>query len=290
MRRLAEKVIPLLSWFCIVLLGAILLTILGYLLRRGGPVLNISLIFGDVPPLDGLLLRRPVFDGLFPAIVGTVMLVVIAVGIAVPIGIAAGIYMAEYARPRTKSVLSLLFDLLASLPSIVVGLAGFSLTIILHHLFPGRIGPSLCIAALALSFLVLPYLIRTTQLSFESLPPVLRQTAPALGATKLQNIMKVLLPHRSSDILSGIILAIGRTAEDTAVIMLTGVVASAGIPRSLFGQFEALPFYIYYISSQYSDAGELQTGFGAAILLLSVCGLLFILAFILQQAIARKHL
>lgn len=290
MRQLTEKAVPLWSWLCIVLLGAILLTIIGYLLWQGGPALDLSLLFGDVGIRDALLLRRPVFDGLFPAIAGTVALVLIAVTIAVPIGVAAGIYMAEYAGARTKTVLSLLFDLLASLPSIVIGLAGFSLTIFLHHLFPGRVGPSLGIAALALSFLVLPYLIRTTQLTFESIPPVLRQTAPALGATKLQNIFRVLLPLRSNDILGGIILAIGRTAEDTAVIMLTGVVASAGVPRSLFGQFEALPFYIYYISSQYSDAGELQTGFGAAILLLAICGLLFLLAYLLQQAITRKHL
>ncbi len=72
------------------------------------------------------------------------------------------------------------------------------------------------------------------------------------GASRLQNIILVLLPNSIADIFSGIILASGRCAEDTAVIMLTGVVATAGIPHTIFGQYEALPFYMYYISSQYT--------------------------------------
>ena len=83
-------------------------------------------------------------------------------------------------------------------------------------------------------------------------------------------------------------LAIGRAAEDTAVIMLTGAVASAGMVRSLFEQYEALPFFIYYISSQYTDAAELQSGFGAAILLLALCGMLFLAAFLLERLVGRS--
>jgi phosphate transport system permease protein len=79
--------------------------------------------------------------------------------------------------------------------------------------------------------------------------------------------------------MSGIILAIGRCAEDTAVIMLTGAVASAGLPRSLFSQYEALPFFIYYISSQYADSEELMQGYGASIVLLFLCALLFVTAY-----------
>ena len=181
-----------------------------------------------------------------------------------------------------------MFDILAGLPSIVVGLAGFSLTIILHRLLPGRLGPCLLISALALGFLILPYLIRSTQMALESVAPSLRLSAPALGATHLQNIRYVLLPASLPDILGGIILAIGRAAEDTAVIMLTGVVVSAGLPRSLFEQFEALPFYIYYISSQYTNPEELQMGYGAAILLLTVCAVLFFSAFLVEQIISWR--
>jgi phosphate transport system permease protein len=288
MRKWFEQGITLFSWGSVLLLLSALSFVLGYLVFRGGGSVGSGLVFGNIPPLDALLLRRQVFNGLFPAIVGTFALVLIAVGLAVPVGLAAGVYMAEYCRGRMRRLLTVLFDILAGLPSIVVGLAGFSLTIVLHRLMPGRLGPCLLVSALAMSFLILPYLIRSTQLALESVAPTLRQCAPALGASRLQNIRHVLLPSRLPDILGGIILATGRAAEDTAVIMLTGVVASAGLPRSLFEQFEALPFYIYYISSQYSDPGELEMGFGAAVLLLAVCAVLFVGAFLIEQTISWR--
>jgi phosphate transport system permease protein len=288
MKRIFEQWVVLFSWGSFSLLLLIFMTILGYLLQRGGGVIGTELLFGNVSPVDALLLRRQVFDGLFPAMVGTLALVLLAVGLAVPVGLAAGIYMAEYADGRTKQWLTVLFDVLAGLPSIVVGLVGFSFTIVLHHLLPGKFGPCLLISAITVGFLVLPYLIRSTQMALGSIPFSLRLTAPAMGATKLQNIFFVLLPNRLPDILGGVILAIGRAAEDTAVIMLTGVVVSAGLPRSLLEQFEALPFYIYYISSQYADPSELQMGFGAAVLLLTICGLLFVTATVVERTISWR--
>lgn len=281
--RLLEKIIPLFSRACGVVLLAAVGSVLGFLFIGGWHSLNLQLIFGTVPPLEALLFKRPVFNGLFPAIVGTLSLVVLAVCWSIPVGIAAGIYLAEYATGKTKQILNLLFDILAGLPSIVVGLFGFSITILLNKHFSDRIYPSLLISSILLAFLVLPYIIRTTQAALEGLPASLRMTALALGANKLQNIMKVLLPQSRSGISSGVILATGRCAEDTAVIMLTGVVAFAGVPRSLLLQYEALPFYIFYISSQYSDQAELETAYGAAIILLSICLILFSLAFIIKK-------
>lgn len=288
MRRWLERGLIGFSWGCGALLFCALVGLVGFLFYRGGATLGLKLIFADTAPLDALLLRRQVFDGLFPAIVGTLLLIVIAISVALPVGIAAGIYMAEYAGGRVKLLLSVLFDVLAGLPSVVVGLSGFTLTIFLHQKFGARIAPCLLVAGLSLGFLLLPYLIRSTQMALESLPALLRQTAPALGASKLQNIFWVLLPASVKAISGGVILAIGRAAEDTAVIMLTGVVALAGVPRSLFDQFEALPFYIYYIASQYTDQQELATGFGAAIILLLLCSSLFVLAYVIQRQIADR--
>ena len=106
----------------------------------------------------------------------------------------------------------------------------------------------------------------------------------------MQNLFRVLLPQSLPGLLSGIILAIGRCAEDTAVIMLTGVVASAGVPQSLLSNYEALPFYIYYVSSQYADQRELATGYGASILLLLICLLLFCLAFVIRKGVTYRAL
>ncbi len=271
----------------LILLGAVG-AILGFLLSRGARAFNMALIFGETTPLDALFLRRPVFDGLFPAMVGTLVLVLLAVLIALPVGFATGIYLAEYARGKVKTLLSLLFDVLAGIPSIVIGLFGFSLTVFLHHHLSDRIYPCLLISALSLAFLVLPYLIRSTQTALESLPAKVRIIAPALGATKLQNICLVLLPRALRTIMSGVILAIGRCAEDTAVIMLTGAVAAAGMPGGLLNSYEALPFYIYYISSQYADPEELLRGYGAAILLLIICLLLFSLSKLIQKFLSAR--
>ncbi|MEJ2158529.1 MAG: ABC transporter permease subunit [Desulfobacteraceae bacterium] len=178
--------------------------------------------------------------------------------------------------------------MLAGIPSIVVGLFGFTLAVFLHHHLSGRIYPCLLISALSLAFLVLPYLIRSTQAALESISATDRISAPALGATRLQNICFVLVPRALDGILSGVILSIGRCAEDTAVIMLTGAVATAGIPGSVLSTYEALPFYIYYISSQYMDQQELLSGYGAALILLLLCSILFLTSFVLKKYLAGR--
>ncbi len=277
------------AWAAVLLLMGIMGLIIGFLVFKGIGAVDLSLIFGGTPILDALLLKRQVFDGLFPAMAGTLCLILVSICIALPLGVGTGIFLAEYCPPGIKGVLSPVFDILAGIPSIVVGLFGFMITIFLHKVFGGKIYPCLLISALSLAFLVLPYLIRTTQIALETLPPSVKLTAPALGATKLQTIVHVLLPASMSGILSGTVLAIGRCAEDTAVIMLTGAVAQAGIPKSLFSGYEALPFYIYYISSQYADSSELARGYGACLILLAICTGLFLLAHGIKYFLS-KHL
>lgn len=276
------------TWFCwasgLIFLSAVC-CIIGFLLFKGYQSINLALIFGDTPPIDALLLRQTVFDGLFPAIFGTGILVALSIIWAVPIGITTGIYLSEYAASGTKNILNAVFDILAGIPSILVGLFGFSVAVFLHRNFSDNIRPCLLISSISLSFLVLPYIIRITQGALEGLPAGIRLSAVALGATRLQNILMVLLPNSLTGIISGVILAIGRCAEDTAVIMLTGAVVSAGIPGSLLSPFEALPFHIYYISSQYSDPAELARGYGASIILLAMCILLFSIAFCIKKSL-----
>jgi phosphate transport system permease protein len=289
-RDLAEKSILVLSWTMAICLCSAVLVFVGYLLYHAWPSLGIELIFGKVPPLAALAGRARVFEGIFAALAGTLLLVVGAASLAVPTGVASGIYLAEYAKPSVKRLFGFFFDLLAGIPSIVIGLFGFSIAIYLHHQFSGRLGPCLLISAMSLAFLVLPYIIRSTQVSLENLPAAVRRTAPVLGATRLQNIVHVLVPRALTGIVSGIMLAIGRCAEDTAVIMLTGVVATAGVPRSVLAPYEALPFYIYYISSQYTDAAELSRGYGACLILLATCAMLFMLAYYIQRSLTYRSL
>lgn len=288
--KISDKLFKYFSAGCSILLVGAVLTIIGFLIAKGYNALNLQLIFADTRPFDAIFLKRQVFDGLFPAIVGTVFLIILSMLFAIPLGLATGIFLAEYCPLKIKGFFSLIFDILSGIPSIVVGFFGFCVTIFLHHYFYSQLFPCLLISALSLAFLILPYIIRTTQISLESLPLSVRLTAPGLGATKLQNIFYVLLPSSLSGILSGIILSIGRCAEDTAVIMLTGAVATAGIPNSVFSSFEALPFYIYYISSQYSDNSELMKGYGACLILLFICITLFVLAHWIKKILSQKIL
>lgn len=285
MQGFAEKAVVVFSWIMTILLCLFVSLFIGYLLIQGLPSLGRELIFGQADPLQALLGRARVFDGIFPAIVGTLCLVVLSATLSVPVGVCSGIYLAEYAGSGTKKLSGMLFDILAGIPSIVIGLFGFSLAVFLHNHFDDRIGPCLLISSLSLAILVLPYIVRSTQVSLEELSPGIRRTALALGANKLQNITYVLIPNALSGISSGIILAVGRCAEDTAVMLLTGVVATAGVPTSLLSQYEALPFYIYYISNQYTNPEELAGGYGASLILLGVCAFLFMLAYGM-----KKHL
>jgi phosphate transport system permease protein len=287
MNQLFEKIVIAWCWLSTFLLITAVGVVIGFLVIKGAPALNLKLIFGDTAPLDALLLRRAVFDGIFPAIIGTLLLVLLAILMAAPVGILTGIYMAEYASLSVKKRFGFFFDVLAGLPSIVVGLFGLAIVIFLHKYISARVYPCLFLSAMTLAFLVLPYLIRSTQGALEALPNTIRRTAPALGASRVQNLFLILLPRARDGILNGVILSIGRCAEDTAVIMLTGAVAMAGVPRSVFENYEALPFYIYYISSQYADQQELLSGYAAAIILLCLCGLLFISALYVNHSFRR---
>jgi phosphate transport system permease protein len=286
--RTIESAFAVFAWSCGGLLFSAVSCVILFLIAKGFRSVSPELIFGSTNPVDALLLRKQVFDGLFPAIAGTFSLVIISVAIAIPLGIATGIYMAEYAGGILKSAFSLFYDILAAVPSVLVGLFGFSAAIWLHRNVSETIYPCMLISAFSLAFLVLPYIIRTTQVTLENLPQSVRLTALSLGASKLQNIFYVLIPCAVSGIISGIILAIGRCAEDTAVIMLTGVVATAGVPKSILGSYEALPFYIYYISSQYMDSKELSTGYGASLILLGVCISLYLTSYLIKTVLQRR--
>lgn len=290
MNRSVQTSIIFFTWFCAILLLLAVGSVFAFLFYQGGSSVNVRLIFGSTAVWDALTLKRDVFQGLFPAIVGTVLLVIVSVALALPVGIAAGIYLAEYGTGRIKSCFSFFCDILAGVPSILVGLFGFSVSIFLHRYVSQNIYPCLLISALSLSLLVLPYLIRTTQTAIEQIPSEVRLSAIALGASKLQNIFFVLIPRSLSGITSGIILSIGRCAEDTAVIMLTGVVAMAGVPQSLMAKYEALPFFIYYISSQYTDMDELRMGYGAAIVLVVICAFLFGIVLFIRNRLTDKIL
>lgn len=287
-RGYAPGVLGVWSWWCHILLIVLIIVLLGFLLWHGVPVLGAELFFGDTPPLAALLGRMPVWDGIWPACAGTLSLLVLTILLALGPGIACGIYLAGYAGARGKAALGLLVDTMAGIPSIVMGLFGFTLIVFIRQHVASEAGPGLLLAAICLALLVLPSLIVATRSTLESLPDSLRITGEALGLSHTQCLRYILLPQASRGILGGIMLAMGRAAEDTAVIMLTGVVINAGLPAGLGMRFEALPFTIYYTAAQYQNPEELARGFGAALVLLALSGGMLLGAWHLQKLYKKK--
>jgi phosphate transport system permease protein len=288
MSRKLDQLATGFAWLATLGTLAAILVFLGFLIQRGGPTLNLGLLFGNVRPWEALTGRLPVWDGIWPAAAGTLVLVVLASLLAIPLGVGCGIYLAQYASGPWKQFLSFAVDLLAGIPSILMGLFGFALILLLRKSLAPQANTGLLLSAACLALLVLPYLIVMTQTSLEGLPEPLKLAGPSLGLTPRQNVLHVLLPAASRGILSGIILAIGRAAEDTAVILLTGVVANAGLPHGLTDKFEALPFTIYYLAAEHRSPAELDRGFGAALVLLLLTGVLYLGAQRLHRAIEKK--
>lgn len=268
----------------LVVVGALIV----FLLTRSLPILDLSLFFGDTPVLAAILGREPVWDGLFAASAGTVLLVILASLMAIPVGVAGGVAIFQYLSLPWARALRFSANTLAGVPSIVMGLFGFSLIIFLRHTVAPGANTGLFLAALCIALLVLPYTINATAQSLETIPEELRLLGPSLGMTSWQSFWRILLPASSRGILSGIFLSMGRAAEDTAVIILTGVVAYGGLPRSLLDKFEALPFTIYYLAAQHQNQHELNKGFGAALTLLALTALLFYTARLLQSRMEHK--
>ena len=274
---------------CAVLVPALVFVLLGYLVWRALPVMGPELLFGRVAPLDAVLGRVPVWNGLWPACVGTFWLVILTMLLAVFPGVGCGIYLADLATPRQKRLLGAAVDMLAGMPSIVMGLFGFMLILLLRRTFLPDANTCLLLAACCLALLVLPVLAASAREAMAAVPSSLRLAAAACGFSRAQALFHLFLPAAARGILGGVVLAVGRAAEDTAVILFTGVVANAGLPSGLFGKFEALSFDIYYISSQYQDQQELLRGFGAAALLLIVSCLLLAVARGLERGFYRKR-
>jgi phosphate transport system permease protein len=288
MRRFGDAASVALAWVASLglLVGVGLL--LGLLLDRGGRTLGPTLLFGDVPVLDALLGRARVFEGIWPAAAGTLALVGLSSVIAIPLGVASGVYLSEYAGRRVRGLLDLGVDMLAGIPSVVMGLFGFALILLLRRTLAPHAETGLLLAAACIALLVLPYVIRTTQIALSGLDEDLRLVGPALGLTRWQAIRHVLLPAASRGILSGVMLSIGRAAEDTAVIMLTGAVWNAGLPAGLTEKFEALPFRIYVTAAEYRNADELARGFGCTLVLLLLTTVLLVVSYVLQRGVEAR--
>ena len=185
--------------------------------------------------------------GIFPAIVGTLELLLGTAVISLPIGIFAGVYLAEYAGTgKTTNIIRQAIDMLNGTPSVVFGLFGLAALVI----FLG-FGISLIAGCIVLALMILPVIIRTTEEAVMSVPSELREASRALGATKWQTTIKVVLPSAFGGVITGSILGLGRAVGETAPIMFTAVVMlQTRLSDSIFDPVMALPYHLYYLATE----------------------------------------
>lgn len=279
--------LSILSWTIAIFVTGCVGYIAIFLLVKGYDAISPSFLFGSTNWQHNIfkiiLGKKPVFDGLWPAVAGTCWLVVLSAILYIPVGIATAIYLRIYAKKGLARLINLCVDILAGIPSILMGLLGYMIIIFLRKTFHADVNTSLWLASLCLAALVLPYQIRTTEASIASVPQEMWLAGFATGFSRWQLTRFVLLPLSTRGIASGIVLSAGRTAQDVAVILLTGVAANAGAPRGLGDKFEAIPFNIYYLSSQYRDEHELKMAFGASLILFVITGLFYSLNLLLTS-------
>jgi len=214
---------------------------------------------------------------LFPAIVNTIIIVLLTLVIAVPAGIFAAIYLVEYAKKgnRLVAMIRLTTETLAGIPSIVYGLFG-----LLFFVTKLQWGFSLLSGAFTLAIIILPLIIRTTEEALESVPDGWREASFGLGAGKLRTIFRIVLPAAIPGVLAGVILAIGRIVGETAALIYTaGTVAR--LPKSLFSSGRTLAIHMFALSSEgfYID----QAYATAVVLVIIVLGINFLSGFIARK-------
>ncbi len=224
--------------------------------------------------------------GIYPAIVGTLMLVVGSSVFAFPIGILSGIYMSEYAKDNWfKRFVSTMTNNLAGIPSVVFGLFGLALFV---NLF--GFGVSALAGSLTLGLMILPVVIRTTEESLKFVENNYRLASLALGASKLYTIRKIVLPAAMPNIITGLIISIGRVAGETAPIIFTA--AAYFLPKVVISYTDpvmALPYHLYVISTSGIDLeASREVAFGTALVLVAIVLILNLIANYLRQTLGKN--
>jgi phosphate transport system permease protein len=247
------------------------------IIQKGLPAINWQFL-SDIPRQG---MRA---GGIFPAIVGTLYLVLGAIIFALPIGLMAAIYLIEYSKDNFLTrIIKLAIINLAGVPSVVYGLFGLALFVVFL-----KFGASIIAGSLTLGVMILPVIITTSREALESVPQSFREVSLSLGASKWQTIRHIVLPNAIPGILTGTILGLGRAAGETAPIMFTvAAFYLPRLPRSIFDQAMALPYHLYVISTQVPNVDE-KIRYGTAFVLLILVLLMNLVAIVIRYKFRKK--
>lgn len=255
-RRFRNKFFFVLCLLCVIIAIVPLLSILFEVIVRGLP--QLSLQFLTANGLQG---------GIGPAIQGSLILIGLTSLIGIPLGILSGVYLAEFGNNKYASWMRTTNDILTEFPSIVVGITAYSIIVI------GLIGTFSPVAgAIALSFMLIPIVARTTEESMKLVPNSIREASMALGARKWRTILSVVLPSAKGGLITGSLLAVARIAGETAPILLT-ILGNSYFFQGFNQPMDALPLRIFLNSRQPSLEIQAQAWGASLILILMVLAL-----------------
>ncbi len=249
-RKFKNRLFFVLCGLCVIFAVAPLLSILWEVVARGAPVLSLNFIFATNSG-----------GGIGPAIQGTFILIGLTSLIGIPVGILSGVYLAEFGNNKYASAMRTINDVLTEFPSIVVGITAYGVIVI------ALIGSYSAIAgAIALSFILIPIVARTTEESLKLVPNNVREASLALGAHKWRTTLSVVLPSAKAGLLTGTLLAVARIAGETAPLIMT-VLGNRYFFQGLTEPMAALPLEIWRDSLQ-PQASMQAHGWGAALILI----------------------
>ena len=242
--------------------GAIILVIILFFVAYNG-IQVLSWEFITQPPVEAMTK-----GGIFPVIVGTVLLTFLCMVVVIPIGVTTAIFLAEYSKPGIllKTIMMSIYTL-AGVPSVVFGLFGLTVFVVAF-----QFGMSLLAGSLTLAVMVLPYIISTSEEAIKAVPYSFREASLACGATKWQTIKKVVVPTAMPGILTGSILGTAKVSGETAPIMFTAAAFfTPGVPRSLLEPVMALPYHIYVLATAGTHIEETRPiQYGTALTLIAL--------------------
>ncbi len=251
-RRFKNKLFFALCLLCVIIAIVPLLSILYEVIVRGVPQLSIQFLTAN--GLQG---------GIGPAIQGSLILIGLTSLIGIPLGILSGVYLAEFGNNKYASWMRTTNDILTEFPSIVVGITAYSIIVI------GLIGTFSPVAgAIALSFMLIPIVARTTEESMKLVPNGVREASMALGARKWRTILSVVLPSAKGGLITGSLLAVARIAGETAPILLT-ILGNSYFFQGFNQPMDALPLRIFLNSRQPSLEIQAQA-WGASLVLILI--------------------
>ncbi len=285
-----------LTFLAVAIIVTMLLIILGNIFLGGIGTINWE--FLTHPPENGMEA-----GGIFPAIFGTVALVILMVIAVVPFGVLTAIYLHEFTRPSSKitRIIRVAINNLAGVPSIVFGLFGLGFFIGfvgggLDSIFYDNEGPvwgqpAIIWASLTLALLTLPVVIISTEEALRTIPRELKEASYALGGTRLQTIGRVIIPQALPGILTGAILAVSRGAGEVAPIMFTGAAYYLPyLPGKLNDQFMELGYHIYVMATQSPDVEATKPIlYGTVLVLLVLTFILNFVAIYIRSSMRKKR-